>query len=335
MAARVYYDSDASLAALAGRTVGVIGYGSQGHAQAGNLKDAGVRVIVGLYEGSPRWPLAERDGFEVGTVRQVAEAADFIQILIPDERQAAVYAEHIRPALRAGKTLGFSHGFAVHYRQVVPPPDVDVVMVAPKAPGHMFRRLVQAGQGVPALLAVHQDASGEATARALAYARGVGCTRAGVIETTFREETESDLFGEQNVLCGGLTALMTAGFETLVAAGYAPEIAYFECVHEMKLIVDLIYEGGLSGMRYSVSDTAEYGDFTNGPRLVDERVRAAMRESLRRIQTGEFAREWILENQTGRPVLGAMRAAAAEHPLEQVGRRLRGMMAWLPGGGPA
>jgi ketol-acid reductoisomerase len=331
MAARVYYDADASLLPLAGKTVAVIGYGSQGHAQAGNLKDAGVRVIVGLYEGSARWRQVEQDGFEVGSVRRVADAADFIQVLIPDERQAAVYGEHIRPALRAGKTLGFSHGFSVHFRQVVPPPDVDVVMVAPKAPGHMFRRLVQSGQGVPALLAIHQDASGEATARALAYARAVGCTRAGVIATTFREETESDLFGEQNVLCGGLTALMTAGFETLVAAGYAPEIAYFECVHEMKLIVDLIYEGGLAGMRDSVSDTAEFGDFTNGPRLVDAHVRAAMRESLRRIQSGEFAREWILENQSNRPVLGAMRAAAAEHPLEQVGKRLRAMMSWLQG----
>lgn len=329
MAAKVYYDADASLLPLAGKTVAVIGYGSQGHAQAGNLKDAGVHVLVGLYEGSARWRTAEHDGFEVGTVRQVADAADYIQILIPDERQAAVYAEHIRPALRAGKTLGFSHGFSIHYHQVVPPPDVDVVMVAPKAPGHMFRRLVQSGEGVPALLAVQQDASGEATTRALAYARAVGCTRAGVIETTFREETESDLFGEQNVLCGGLTALMTAGFETLVAAGYAPEIAYFECVHEMKLIVDLVYEGGLAGMRYSVSDTAEYGDFSNGPRLVDQHVRAAMADSLRRIQNGEFAREWIMENQSGRPVLGAMRAAAEAHPLEQVGRRLRGMMSWL------
>ncbi|HVB10993.1 MAG TPA: ketol-acid reductoisomerase [Bacillota bacterium] len=329
MAAKVFYDSDASLLPLGGKTVAVIGYGSQGHAQAGNLKDAGVRVIVGLYEGSPRWRVAEQDGFEVGTVRQVCDGADFIQVLIPDERQAGVYTEHIAPALRAGKTLGFSHGFSIHYRQVVPPPDVDVVMVAPKAPGHMFRRLVKAGQGVPALLAIHQDSSGEAEARALAYARGVGCTRAGVIATTFREETESDLFGEQNVLCGGLTALMTAGFETLVAAGYAPEIAYFECVHEMKLIVDLVYEGGFTGMRHSVSDTAEFGDFSNGPHIVDDHVRAAMKDSLRRIQNGEFAREWIMENQTGRPVLGAMRAAAAAHPLEQVGKRLRGMMSWL------
>jgi ketol-acid reductoisomerase len=329
--ARVYYDADASLEPLRGKTVAVIGYGSQGHAQAGNLRDAGVHVLVGLYRGSPRWERAVADGFEVGTVDEVAAAADFVQVLIPDERQAAVFAEQIRPGLRAGKTLGFSHGFSVHFHQVVPPPDVDVVMVAPKAPGHMFRRLVQAGQGVPGLLAVHQDASGQARERALAYAKGIGCTRAGVIETTFREETESDLFGEQNVLCGGLAALMQAGFETLVAAGYGPEIAYFECVHEMKLIVDLIYEGGLAGMRYSVSDTAEYGDFTNGPRLIDDHVRAAMRESLRRIQTGEFAREWVLENQAGRPVLSAMRAAAAEHPMEQVGRRLRAMMNWLGG----
>jgi ketol-acid reductoisomerase len=328
--ARIYYDPDADVSLLAGRTVAVIGYGSQGHAQAQNLRDAGIRVVVGLYEGSRRWRQAESDGFPVATVDRASAEADFIQILIPDERQPETYERFIRPHLRAGKILGFSHGFNIHFGQIVPPPDVDVVMVAPKAPGHVFRRLVREGQGVPALVAIHQDASGRAKEFALAYAKAVGCTRAGVFETTFREETESDLFGEQNVLCGGVSELIKAGFETLVEAGYAPEIAYFECCHELKLIVDLIYEGGLSRMRYSISDTAEFGDYTNGRRVIDEGVRERMRESLRRIQSGEFAREWILENRAGRPILNARRRSEAEHPLEVVGRQLRDMMAWLP-----
>jgi ketol-acid reductoisomerase len=328
--ARIYYDPDADLSLLRGRTIGIIGYGSQGHAQAQNLRDSGLDVLVGLYEGARRWQMAQADGFRVATVDRVAAEADFIQMLIPDERQAATYERDVRPHLRAGKVLGFSHGFSIHFNQVVPPPDVDVVMVAPKAPGHMVRRLTREGQGVPGLVAVQQDVSGRAKELALAYAKGIGCTRAGVFETSFREETESDLFGEQNVLCGGISELIKAGFEILVEAGYAPEMAYFECCHELKLIVDLVYEGGLDRMRYSISDTAEYGDYYNGPRLIDEGVRARMRESLRRIQTGEFAKEWVLENQAGRPVLTAKRRTEAQHPLEVVGRELRAMMSWLP-----
>ncbi len=327
--ARLYYDQDADPAPLAGKTIAVVGYGSQGHAQAQNLRDAGLEVVVALRHSSARRAQAEADGFTVLPPAQAVREADLVQILIPDEIQGAVFEAEIRPALRPGQALGFSHGFAVHYHQVVPPPEVDVFMVAPKAPGHVFRRLVAQGQGVPALLAVHQDASGRARQVALAYARGIGCTRAGVIETTFAEETESDLFGEQAVLCGGLVELLTAGFETLVEAGYQPEIAYFECLNELKLIVDLIYEGGIGWMRYSVSDTAQYGDMTRGKRVVGPQSRQAMRELLAEIRSGAFAREWILENQAGRPVFNALARQGAAHPIEAVGAGLRAMMPWL------
>ncbi len=327
--ARIYYDSDASLAPLEGRRVAVVGYGSQGHAQAQNLRDNGVQVTVALFQGSRSWARAEADGFRVRTVPEAVQEADLVQVLIPDERQGQVFREEIAPRLRGGQALGFSHGFAVHFHQVVPPPDVDVFMVAPKAPGHLLRRMFAEGGSVPALLAVHQDATGNAQALALAYARGIGCTRAGVIETTFREEVESDLFGEQAVLCGGVTELIKAGFDTLVEAGYQPEIAYFECLNELKLIVDLLYEGGLAWMRYSVSNTAEYGDLTRGRRIITEATRQEMRRLLREVQDGTFAREWILENQAGRPVLEARRAEEARHPIEEVGRRLRAMMPWL------
>jgi ketol-acid reductoisomerase len=338
--ARIYYDGDASLAPLEGRHVAVVGYGSQGHAQAQNLRDNGVQVTVALFRGSRSWARAEADGFRVRTVPEAVQEADVVQILIPDERQGQVFREEIAPRLRAGQALGFSHGFAIHFHQVVPPPDVDVFMVAPKAPGHLLRRMFAEGGSVPALLAVHQDATGGAQALALAYARGIGCTRAGVIETTFREEVESDLFGEQAVLCGGVTELIKAGFDTLVEAGYQPEIAYFECLNELKLIVDLLYEGGLAWMRYSVSNTAEYGDLTRGRRIITEATRQEMRRLLREVQDGTFAREWILENQAGRPVLEARRAEEARHPIEEVGRRLRAMMPWLrrvevPGAAPA
>ncbi|MDR7428372.1 MAG: ketol-acid reductoisomerase [Armatimonadota bacterium] len=338
--ARIYYDDAASLAPLEGRRVAVVGYGSQGHAQAQNLRDNGVQVTVALFRGSRSWARAEADGFRVRTVSEAVAEADLVQVLIPDERQGQVFREEIAPRLRGGQALGFSHGFAVHFHQVVPPPDVDVFMVAPKAPGHLLRRMFAEGGSVPALLAVHQDATGSAQALALAYARGIGCTRAGVIETTFREEVESDLFGEQAVLCGGVTELIKAGFDTLVEAGYQPEIAYFECLNELKLIVDLLYEGGLAWMRYSVSNTAEYGDLTRGRRIITEATRQEMRRLLREVQDGTFAREWILENQAGRPVLEARRAEEARHPIEEVGRRLRAMMPWLrrvevPGAAPS
>jgi len=284
---------------------------------------------VGLYKGSKSWAKAERDGVRVTTVAEAAQMADIVMILLPDQAHRAVFEDAIRGALTRGKTLMVAHGFSIHFNQVVPPSDVDVAMIAPKAPGHIMRDLFVQGPGVPALLAVHQDVSGRARDVALAYAKGLGCTRAGVIETTFREETETDLFGEQTVLCGGVSALVKAGFETLVEAGYQPEIAYFECLHELKLIVDLMYQGGLAYMRYSVSDTAEYGDYSRGPRVIDERVRAEMRKILGEIQSGAFAREWVLENQANRASFLAMRRVEAGHPIEEVGRRLRAMMSWI------
>jgi ketol-acid reductoisomerase len=335
MPVKVYYEQDANLNILRGKRVAVIGYGSQGHAQAQNLRDSGVSVVVGLYKGSRSWELATQDGLEVTPVSEAAARADIIQILIPDEIQARVFREEILPHLTHGRAIGVSHGFSIHFNQIVPPPDADVFMIAPKSPGHLLRRMYVEGKGVPSLLAVHQDFTGKAKALALAYAHGIGSLRAGVIETTFREETESDLFGEQTVLCGGITELIKAGFETLVAAGYAPEIAYFECLHEMKLIVDLIYEGGLGLMRYSVSNTAKFGDFTRGSRIITEATRAEMRRILAEIQSGAFAKEWILENEAGRPVFNARYRQEADHPIEEVGRQLRAMMPWLQRDGHA
>ncbi len=329
--ARIFCDQDADLNVLKGRTVAVIGYGSQGHAQAQNLRDSGVDVVVGLRPGSPSWARAQQDGLRVATVAEATRQADVVQILLPDEAQPAVFESEIRPNLRDGAAVGFSHGFNIHFGQIRPPASVDVFLLAPKAPGHIFRRAVSEGHGVPALVAVEQDATGHAWEVALAYAKGVGCTRAGVIATTFKEETETDLFGEQVVLCGGVTALIKAGFETLVKAGYQPEVAYFECLHELKLIVDLIHEGGITWMRYSISDTAQYGDMTRGPRLIDDLAREEMERILGEIQRGEFAREWILENRAGRPVFNALARRDADHPIEQTGRRLRRMIPWLAG----
>ena len=327
--AKMYYDSDADGEAIKQKKVAIIGYGSQGHAHALNLRDSGCQVIVGLYEGSPSWEKAEQEGLTVRTVRDAAAEADVIMILLPDQYHREVYERDIKPGLQAGNLLMFAHGFAIHFSQVVPPRDVDVAMVAPKGPGHMLRRIYVEGAGVPALWAVHQDTTGQAEALTLSYARALGSTRAGVLQTTFAEETETDLFGEQAVLCGGVTALIQAGFETLVAAGYQPELAYFECMHEMKLIVDLMYQGGMSYMRYSVSDTAEYGDYTAGLRIIDDHTRAAMRKILSDIQDGSFASRWISENQAGRPSFNAMRRNAAKHQIEQVGSELRAMMSWL------
>ncbi len=327
--ATIYYDKDADMGRLNGRRVAIIGYGSQGHAHALNLRDSGVDVVVGLYPGSKSWPKAEAEGLKVMAVSEAAQWADMIMMLIPDTVQARVYKEEIAPYLAAGQTLMFAHGFNIRFGQIVPPPDVDVSMVAPKAPGHRLRELYVEGVGTPALVAVHQDATGEALQDALAYAKALGCTRAGVLLTTFEEETETDLFGEQAVLCGGISALMKAGFETLVEAGYQPEVAYFECIHEMKLIVDLIYQGGLSYMRYSVSDTAEHGDYTAGSKIITEEVRENMRKILKDIQDGTYAREWILENQAGRPFFNSMRKREREHLVEKVGRELRRMMPWL------
>lgn len=307
----------------------MLGYGSQGHAQALNLRDNGVDVVVGLRPGSKSWPAAESAGLKVLETGEAAKDADVVVMLLQDDQQPEVFERDVRPHLRPGRALAFSHGFNIHYNQVVPPPDVDVFMVAPKSPGHQFRHVFTQGQGVPGLLAVYQDYTGHARDLALSYAWGIGCTRAGVIETTFKEETESDLFGEQAVLCGGITTLMKMGFETLVEAGYQPEIAYFECINEMKLIVDLIYAGGLEYMRYSVSDTAEYGDYTMGPKIIGPEVKKAMLEALARIQSGEFAREWILENKAGRPVYNARKRQEAAHPVETVGKKLRSMMSWL------
>ncbi len=327
--ARMYYDADANLDLLAQKTVAIIGYGSQGHAHALNLKDSGINVIVGLYAGSKSAAKAEAAGLTVKPVADAAAAADLIMILLPDEVQRTVYKEEIEPNLTAGKVLAFAHGFNIHFAQVIPPADVDVIMVAPKGPGHLVRRTYEQGQGVPCLFAVYQDATGQARDRAMAYAKGVGGTRAGILETTFREETETDLFGEQAVLCGGLSALIKAGFETLVEAGYQPELAYFECMHEVKLIVDLIVEGGLATMRDSISNTAEYGDYTRGPRIVTDATKAEMRQVLKEIQTGQFAREFVLENMSGKAGFNAMRRREAEHPIEEVGKDLRAMFSWL------
>ncbi len=329
MPARIYYDQDADLGLLRGKKIAIIGYGSQGHAHALNLKDSGQDVVVGLYKGSKSWTKAEKDGCRVATVAEAAQMADVIMTLLPDQSQRHVYEESIKGGLGKGKTLMFAHGFNIHFNQVVPPPDVDVSMIAPKAPGHVMRDLFTQGPGVPALLAVQQDVSGKAKDMALAYAKGVGCTRAGVLETTFKEETETDLFGEQTTLCGGISHLIKAAFETLVEAGYQPEVAYFECMHEMKLIVDLFYQGGLGYMRYSVSDTAEYGDYTRGPRVINEGTRAEMKRILGEIQSGQFAREWVLENQANRAQFLAMRKRDAGHPIEEVGKRLRSMMSWI------
>ena len=327
--AKRYYEKDGNLANLKGRTVAIIGYGSQGHAHALNLRDSGVDVVVGLYEGSKSWAKAEATGLKVMTVADAAKAANIIMILVSDHIQADLYNKEIAPHMSAGKTLMFAHGFNIHFKQIAAPANVDVSMIAPKAPGHRVRELFTEGVGVPALVAIHQNASGQALDRALAYALALGCLKAGVIETDFREETESDLFGEQSVLCGGVSELIRAGFETLVEAGYAPEIAYFECLHELKLIVDLIQEGGLSYMRFSVSDTAEYGDYTRGKRVVNDQTRAEMRKILKEVQSGDFARQWIEENKTGRHKFLAMREAARNQPIEKVGRELREMMTFL------
>ncbi|MBD1852905.1 ketol-acid reductoisomerase [Leptolyngbya sp. FACHB-711] len=327
--ARMYYDADANLDILAGKTIAIIGYGSQGHAHALNLKDSGMNVIVGLYAGSKSAAKAEAAGLTVKSVADASAAADLIMILLPDEVQRTIYENEIAPNLKAGKILAFAHGFNINFGQIVPPADVDVVMVAPKGPGHLVRRTYEQGEGVPCLFAVYQDATGQARDRAMAYAKGVGGTRAGILETTFREETETDLFGEQVVLCGGLSALIKAGFETLVNAGYQPELAYFECLHEVKLIVDLVVEGGLAKMRDSISNTAEYGDLTRGPRIVTDETRAEMRKILSEIQTGQFAREFVLENQSGKAGFTAMRRREAEHPIEEVGKDLRAMFSWL------
>jgi ketol-acid reductoisomerase len=326
---KIYREADADLGHLKGKTIAVIGYGSQGHAHAQNLKDSGLDVVVGLRESSGSWKVAEKDGLRVTTTAEAAMAGDVIMLAIPDEKQRETYAKDILPALEEGKALAFAHGFNIHYGQIKPPEFVDVFMIAPKAPGHLLRRVFKEGQGVPCLLAVYQDFSGKAKETALAYAHGIGGTRAGIIETTFREETETDLFGEQTVLCGGITSLIKAGFEILVEAGYQPEVAYYECLHEMKLIVDLIYEGGLGLMRYSVSDTAEYGDVTRGPRIITEETKQEMREILEAIQSGEFAREWILENQAGRPVFNSLLHIEENHQIEKVGKQLRSMMSWL------
>jgi ketol-acid reductoisomerase len=327
--ARMYYDSDANLDLLVGKTIAIIGYGSQGHAHALNLKDSGMNVIIGLYPGSKSAAKAEAEGLTVKSVADAAAAADFIMVLLPDETAKTVYQNEIAANLKAGKVLAFAHGFNIHFSQIVPPSDVDVVMIAPKGPGHLVRRTYTQGEGVPCLFAVYQDATGQGRDRAMAYAKGIGGTRAGVLETTFREETETDLFGEQVVLCGGLAALIKAGFETLVNAGYQPELAYFECLHEVKLIVDLIVEGGLATMRDSISNTAEYGDLTRGPRIVTDATRAEMKKILSEIQSGQFAREFVLENQSGKPGFIAMRRQEAEHPIEVVGKDLRAMFSWL------
>lgn len=330
--AKIYYESDADPSRLDGKRIAVLGYGSQGHAHALNLRDSGCDVVVGLYDGSKSWQVAEGDGLRVLPVDRAAAEADIMMVVVPDQTQRELYEQHIRPGLHPGNTLMFAHGFNIHHRQVLPPLDIDVSMIAPKGPGHLVRSIYQHGAGVPALIAVHQDASGQARETALAYGRALGAARAGLLETTFAEETETDNFGEQAVLCGGLTALIRAGYETLVEAGYQPEVAYFECCHELKLIIDLIYEGGLARMRYSISDTAEFGDYTAGPKVIDNHVRETMRQILHDIQDGTFARTWILENQAGRPNFFARREREAENPMEQVGAELRSMMGWLKKG---
>lgn len=327
--AKMFYEKDTNLDLLKGKRVAVIGYGSQGHAHALNLHESGVDVVVGLYEGSRSWDRVKEAGLEVTTVAQATRIADIVMVLLPDEKAAKVYREEIAANLEAGNALVFAHGFNIHYGQIVPPANVDVFMVAPKGPGHMVRRTYTEGSGVPCLIAVHQDATGNARDLALAYSNGIGGARAGVLETTFKDETETDLFGEQAVLCGGCTALIKAGFETLVEAGYAPENAYFECLHEMKLIVDLMYQGGMAAMRYSISDTAEYGDYMVGNRIVTDETKKEMKKVLTEIQDGTFARNWLMENQVGRPQFNAVRKMEAEHPIEKVGKELREMMSWI------
>jgi ketol-acid reductoisomerase len=326
---KIYYDKDANLKHLKGKKIAIIGYGSQGHAQAQNLRDSGLDVIVAELKGTENYQFALRDGFKPTTAGEASKQSDLIQILAQDHLQAKLYEEDVKPHLQKGKTLLFSHGFNIHYGQILPSKEIDVVMIAPKGPGHLVRREFLKGAGVPSLVAIYQDFTKKAKQTALAYAKGIGATRAGVIETTFEEETETDLFGEQTVLCGGVTELIKAGFDTLVEAGYQPEIAYFECLHELKLIVDLMYEGGVSFMRYSVSDTAEYGDLTRGKRVITSQTRQEMKRILEEVQSGSFAREWILENQVGRPVFNALRKKEAEHPIEVVGKKLRSMMDWL------
>lgn len=327
--AKMFYEKDTNLGLLQGKKIAVIGFGSQGHAHALNLHESGVDVIVGLYEGSKSWNKAKEAGLEVTTTSEAAKNADIIIILVPDEKQAKLYREEIEPYLEDGNALVFAHGFNIHFKQIVPPSNVDVFMIAPKGPGHMVRRTYTEGSGVPCLIAVEQDYSGKAKDLALAYANGIGGARAGVLETTFKDETETDLFGEQAVLCGGVTALIKAGFETLVEAGYAPENAYFECMHEMKLIVDLMYQGGMAAMRYSISDTAEYGDYVTGSRIITDETKKEMKQVLTEIQDGTFAKKWLLENQVGRPTFNAMRRMEAEHPIEKVGKELREMMSWI------
>jgi ketol-acid reductoisomerase len=326
---KIYYDKDADLSLIKRKHVAIVGYGSQGHAHANNLRDSGVKVTVGLRKGGASWNKARKAGIPVKTVADAVKGADLVMILLPDEHHADIYRSEIEPSIKKGATLAFAHGFNIHFKQIEPRADLDVIMIAPKGPGHLVRSTYVQGGGVPSLIAVFQDPSRKARDVALSYAAAIGAARAGVIETTFREECETDLFGEQVVLCGGLTALIQAGFETLVEAGYAPEMAYFECVHEVKLIVDLIYEGGIANMRYSVSNTAEYGDFTRGPRIVDEHTRAEMKKILSDIQNGLFAREFILENKAGAPTLKAMRRIGQAHPVEIVGARLRDMMPWI------
>lgn len=327
--AKMFYEKDTNLGLLQGKKVAVIGFGSQGHAHALNLHESGVDVVVGLYEGSKSWDKVKEAGLEVDTTAEAAKKADIIMILVPDEKQAKLYREEIAPYLEEGNALVFAHGFNIHFKQIVPPSNVDVFMIAPKGPGHMVRRTYTEGSGVPCLIAVEQDYSGKAKDLALAYANGIGGARAGVLETTFKDETETDLFGEQAVLCGGVTALIKAGFETLVEAGYAPENAYFECMHEMKLIVDLMYQGGMAAMRYSISDTAEYGDYVTGSRIITDETKKEMKQVLTEIQDGTFAKKWLLENQVGRPTFNAMRRMEAEHPIEKVGKELREMMSWI------
>jgi len=326
---KIYYEADADLRKFKGKKVAIIGYGSQGHAQALNLRDSGVEVIVAELKDTANYKLAKKHGFKPVTAAKASSQAEIVQILAQDNVQAQLYREEVAPHMTKGKTLVFSHGFNIHFGQIVPATHLDVVMIAPKGPGHLVRSEYEKGAGVPSLVAIHQDASGHALETALAYAKGIGATRAGVIHTTFKEETETDLFGEQAVLCGGVSELVKAGFDTLVEAGYQPEIAYFECLHELKLIVDLFYQGGISYMRYSVSDTAEYGDYTRGRRIISDETREEMREILAEVQSGEFAREWILENQAGRPVYNALRKMESEHPIEEVGAKLRAMMPWL------
>ncbi|HLE57536.1 MAG TPA: ketol-acid reductoisomerase [Rhodothermia bacterium] len=328
----IYYDADADLSLLDRKRIAILGYGSQGHAHGQNLKDSGCDVVIGLYEGSKSWQVAKDDGLTVMPVEQAAAEADIMMVVVPDQTQRDLYERCIKPGLKPGNTLMFAHGFNIHHKQVLPPSNIDVSMIAPKGPGHLVRSTYSAGAGVPALVAVHQNASGKAKEVALAYGKALGATRAGVLETTFAEETETDNFGEQAVLCGGLSALIKAGFETLVEAGYQPEVAYFECCHELKLIIDLIYEGGLARMRYSISDTAEFGDYYAGPQIVDQHVKDRMKQLLRDIQEGTFARTWILENQAGRPNFYARREIEANHPIEKVGADLRGMMPWLKKG---